>query len=418
MVASPPLLQLMGQMKRKLRHPQHRFNLIQKPWQIQPFMIAPVLPGESLKNLLLQARIVTKPIKNALVGWWAEHYIFYVKLRDTAARDAWTGMFLNPEADMSGQNAAAHVSNYHADAALPDFVAQCLTVVTEEYFRSEGEAWNSNLIDTKPVASIGHNSFLDSLIVDAAHAEDDFSVDLNANATIMASEVDQAMRLYEFLQHNDFADGTFEDYLETYGVKPNKEESHIPELIRYSRQWTYPSNTVEPTTGVPSSACSWSIAERADKNRFFREPGFIFGVQVVRPKVYYNRLTGSLVDWMNSAMRWLPSVLSDDPRSSVFNIPDNRQPFENNTDAGGSWVDLKDLFLYGDQFQNHEATAGTWSDVALPDVAYNFRYATSAMADLLFTAASPANTIATDGVVNLSIATKLEDSQKTMAGIQ
>lgn len=84
-------------------------------------------------------------------------------------------------------------------------------------------------------------------------------------------------------------DVSFEDYLRAQGVKPamkEPEELYKLELIRYVRDWTYPSNIVDPVTGVPLSACSWSIFERADKARFFVEPGFIFAVQVIRPKVY------------------------------------------------------------------------------------------------------------------------------------
>ena len=54
---------------RVMRRPVHTFQLRQRPFAITPFMIAPVLPGETMKNLLLQSRAVTDPIKNPLVGW-------------------------------------------------------------------------------------------------------------------------------------------------------------------------------------------------------------------------------------------------------------------------------------------------------------------------------------------------------------
>jgi len=408
-----------GLMKRMMRRPQYRFNLIVRPWQIQPYMVAPVLPGETMKNLLLQARTVSKPIKNALIGWWAEHYIFYVKFRDLdyyAGSEVWQSMFLDPEADMSSKDSAAAVPHYHANANMPNYSLECLKPVVERYFRDEGEAWNVNLIDTLPVASINQDSFLDSLQADATHDATDLPVDLDASgtvATIMASEVQKALQLYNLLNVGDLSAMTFEDFLTTYGIKPPREASHKPELLRYVRQWTYPSNTVEPTTGIPSSAVSWSIQERADKDRLFKEPGFIFAVQVIRPKVYLNRLKGSAVDIMSDAMSWLPAVLNDDPTTSLVNVPDNTI-LGDNTDAGGAWIDVKDLFMYGDQYVNY-AFAGATSEVALPTVAYQHRYASSADADALFSAASPANTIATDGVVSLSIATRLQDtSPKTV----
>lgn len=412
-VAIRPMVSMMNQMKRSMRRPRHNFNLVVRPWQIQPMLLAPVLPGETMKNLLLQARVVTKPIKSALIGWWCEYYFFYVKFRDMdyfAEDQAWQAMFLDAEADMSAKNSAAAVPHYHGSAAQPNYSLETLKPIVERWFRDEGELWNSNLIDTMPVASINQQNFLDSVTTDTLFDITDLNVDLDASGTIFASEVERARHLYDLLQVGDLSTMTFEDYLKTYGIDvPSAEASHKPELLRYVRQWTYPSNTIEPTTGVPSSAASWSVAERADKDRLFKEPGFIVGVQVVRPKVYLSRLIGSAVDSLKSAMHWLPAVLADEANYSLIQTPDNVSPFADNTDIGGAWWDVKDLFMYGDQYINHAVTANL-NPVALPTIAYQHRYATNTDADALFSAAAPANTIASDGVVNLAIATRLSDT--------
>ena len=54
--------------KRKMRSPRHTFQLKAKPYEVVPMMIAPVVPGESLDNLLIQARVVSDPIKNSLIA--------------------------------------------------------------------------------------------------------------------------------------------------------------------------------------------------------------------------------------------------------------------------------------------------------------------------------------------------------------
>ena len=64
--------------QRKMRRPRHDFNVRHMPFCITPFAIAPVLPGETLKDGNLQSRAVVDPIKNPLIGWWLEHYVFYV----------------------------------------------------------------------------------------------------------------------------------------------------------------------------------------------------------------------------------------------------------------------------------------------------------------------------------------------------
>ena len=75
------VLQSTAQMQRKTRRPTHPFQVRHLPFQIQPFMIAPVLPGETLEFGNLQSRCVVDPIKSPFVGWWLEHYVFYVPLR-------------------------------------------------------------------------------------------------------------------------------------------------------------------------------------------------------------------------------------------------------------------------------------------------------------------------------------------------
>ena len=88
------LVQETARQTRTMRSPKHTFNLVTRPWQIQPFMIAPVLPGETLKSLTMQARVVTDPVKSKLVGWWHETYFFYVKHRDLTFRDQMIAMHL------------------------------------------------------------------------------------------------------------------------------------------------------------------------------------------------------------------------------------------------------------------------------------------------------------------------------------
>ena len=96
--------------KRVMRYPEHTFNLRTRPWQIVPFMCAPVIPGETLKNLLMQTRVISKPLSNSMIGWWHETFFFYVKHRDLDDRDALTAMMLDQTRDNSGLNGVADAS--------------------------------------------------------------------------------------------------------------------------------------------------------------------------------------------------------------------------------------------------------------------------------------------------------------------
>ena len=222
---------------------------------------------------------------------------------------------------------------------------------------------------------------------------------------------------------------TFEDFLKTYGVrvpKQDKEDLHIPELIRYVRDWTYPSNTINPANGTPSSACSWAITERADKDRYFSEPGFIFGVTTTRAKVYLQRQFNTMSSHLVDALSWLPAVLEAEPFTSLRKFggasehgpgPLADQGFVGPGDGGSEyWVDLKDLFMYGEQFTNiNPAYPEGFNMVPLPDGngngglgTFNKRFMTASGIAGLFAGAN--QLVREDGLVTLSIQSRLRET--------
>ena len=276
----------------------------------------------------------------------------------------------------------------------------------------ENETWSTNVIDLIPVASVGKQDVLDSAMNDAERMAVDVDVEgPDANATIQASEVDTALRTWTLLRSEGLVQMTYEDYLRTYNVRQAKEENHMPELIRNISDWAYPSAYVEPTTGVPSAALSWKVAERADKDRYFKEPGFIVGIQCVRPKVYMINQQSTAAILMEDALSWLPAVLADQALMSWKKVAAASSPLTTNTDA--YWLDLKDLLLYGEQFSNQAVGTTAHNAIGLPTATLQRRYATDTQADSLFKAAAPANKIRTDGIVSLSILGTQQDTSLT-----
>lgn len=401
MAMSPNAVVMMPNQKRVRRNPKHQFQIRQKPYAITPFLIAPVLPHETLDNLLVQARVVTDPIKNPLVGWWYEQYYFYVKHRDLAIRDELVEMVLDPTYDMSANYSVSNVKHYHysqntvtGDAV--DWVAECLDRVVDEYFRDEDEAVNIVTIDGYPAAKIKQNGIYDSLVMDSA---------MPATPTIGGSnpqDLEVAMNTWEFMRMNKLTEMDYEDFLRSYGVRGRAvEDPHKPELIRFIRDWSYPTNTVDPTDGDPSSAVSWVVAERADKARYFPEPGFIFGVSVARPKVYLSGQAGAAVAAMDSAFKWLPAIMRAEPASALREYASGKGPF-GSAISGGYWIDVRDLLIYGDQFVNY-ATSDTDSNfISLPNSDGTKKYPTEADVDSLFESTS-FELVRSDGVVSLSI---------------
>jgi hypothetical protein len=377
-------------------------------------MIAPVLPGETLKNLLLQARVVTDPIKHPLVGWWIEYYYFYVKHRDLAERQAMMDLVMTNTA-LTALNAVAKLETYHA-AGMPDFSQMCLNRVVDTYFRDEGESTLAGAIGNLPSASIAQDTWLDSVKAASTNPATDPKLpgERGEAADDVLTGFSAQYTQWEFMKQEKLTDLTYEDFLKTYGVKGDAVaaviDEHKPELIRYIRDWSYPTNTVDPVTGVPASAVSWAVAERADKDRFFTEPGFIFGCTVARPKVYLNKQLGSGVDMLSDAFSWLPAVLSDDPYTSLRQFANNAGPLAGNvTDAAGYWVDVRDLFIYGDQFVNMLPNSTEAGMVNLPTNTLQKRYASAVDADFQFVAPATKGLVRQDGVTQLQILGRLSD---------
>lgn len=396
--------------RRVTRNPVHTFNIRARPFALTPFFIAPVLPGETLKSLLMQARVVSKPIKDPLVGWWHENYFFYVKHRDLNERETLTEMMLDFNWSPSALNSAADPDWYHGGGI--NWLKLAYGRIVEEFFRADGEAWDDYLIGDYAAASINQRSWMDSLLPASAHADVDVAIPIGEDEEVNVSEIQAAYAQWEFLRANSYTEMDYEDYLASYGVRTAQVDIHKPELLRYTRNWSYPTNTVDPETGTPSSAMSWSVQERADKDRFFREPGFIVGIQLNRPKVYYGRPTGSAIGHMRGAVAWLPAILANDGPASFVPIADNTI-LGDITDAGGAVFDVKDLLLYGDQFHNHGTEAGMNKLAAFPAANLQNKYPDATMSAALMVDGTTNNFVMSDGVVNLAIAGQQRDTSRT-----
>lgn len=379
---------------RKMRSPNHRFYVDSKPWEITPVCIAPVLPGETLKNLMVQSRVVTAPILSTVVGWWCEYFFFYVKHRQMPAAANHVAMALDANSVLAPS--AANAAHYYGGFGY-DWVGQCLETVVNEWFREAGETYATGVTagrGGRPLAKIAIDGIHESLS-DTTTLSDGGALGANQEAQ------ERNMEMYEYMRAVGLTRMTYEEWLATYGVNIAKtQERDRPELLRYVKEWTYPSNTVEGSTGVPTAAASWGIAERADKDRYFDEPGFIFGVQVLRPKIYLGNQTGFGASALDRVFRWLPALMRDDPSTSLAEFTTSQGPFGKST-AGftnGYWLDVRDLFIYGDQFLDGISQSNS---IALPTIAQVHRYATEAMGDALFPGAT--KTARADGVVSLKI---------------
>lgn len=391
--------------KRIPRYPKHTFNVTQYPYELTPFFIAPVLAGETLNNLLLQARTVTTSLKNKLIGHHLEHYFFYVKLRDLGDSNDIVNMLIS--GGTSVNTAGADSVPYYVKSGAVDWLKMCTDKVVEHYFRDQGDTGShvGSVTGLPMVMWENKKGITESLIADAEIVTDTIS---NAQPF---GEYEAEWNTWQFMRQAQLTEMTFEDYLGTFGVKSSKEELSQPELIRFTKNWTYPTNTID-SSGAANTQASWSIQERADKQRFFKEPGFMVGYTVLRPKLYMLHQKQAAISLLNTNLAWLPATMKDQVYSSLrqFQANNAASPYTSSgTPSAGEldsdlkyWVDLRDIFIFGDQFTN-KTLADTMNAVRAQDLVgfHNKKYPQSAALQGIGTGG--VLTADTDGVVNLNI---------------
>lgn len=395
--------------QRKTRGPEHRWRTNAYPWELHVCALAPVLPGERLRRAVWQARVVTDPLVAPLIGWWLEYYLFYVPLSQMGiSADVVADVESGTLDTQFASSTAADATTYYAGRGI-NWALQCRDVIVREWFREEDEesASPAPYIRTSPnrpavKTSIGgiHNS----LRLTSAWP--------GGTGTLGATQVAQedAYRTWDFLRTQGLMQMTYEDWLLTYGVRnPEAVKRTRPYLLRYVRNWQYPSNTVDPASGVPKTAVSWGITESANKPRGFQEPGFLVLMSTARPKVYYTNQEAHGATVMDRLKYWMPAILRDDPMLSMREDGATASPLYDTVQAAAWTLDVRDLLIHGDQWLD---ASSELAGVALPTSGAEPHYATAAMAQALFT--DPLTTgayfVKQDGVCRFSISANARDA--------
>lgn len=332
--------------RRRTRSPEYDFHLRHRAYVIQPFLYAPVRPGETLKSVMWQSRAVTDPVNNPLMGWHLEYYLFYVQLQDAVPvgqEDVWLKPLWDPATPFTTSWGAEPVRLENGDnggASNPDITYKMYTRIIEEYFREEGEVWNTAHKMSGALALARRNR---KDVWESSGAQYGTAVDVSINAAdgLSVQEIMDAMQDYAMLMDTSMgAVTTFEDYLASQGQGKfsDVKRAYRPELIRVMKEWSLPVNTVNPADGVPSTAVSWAISGRADKDRYFKEPGYIVGLTLARPKTLKAH-NSSMANQFRTYEDWLPVQAMHNPQSGLV---------------------TRDLFEYGYQFVNFDAALATY----------------------------------------------------------
>lgn len=379
---------------RRIRRPQHSAYLHFVPWHVTPFLAAPVLPGETMKNFLMQARVLTTPVTNQLVGWWVEYYFFYVKHRHLASKDHWVAMMLDLGYTHAQLTQAGDIAPYQVKAGDSVLVRDAYTAVINEFFRGDGEsvsAGNSTFKARLRLPGWWDSVIPENLLADGLGGIGDDTIGTPALDTV--GEVAKAIETFNTLRMMGLTNLEYDDWLRSFGVNIAAPLDDRPELIRYTRNWQYPASavSVDSVAQRVSTVLNWSITERADKDRYFKEPGIILGCVLARPKMYHDRAqagVGQLLD----ARAWMTPLAG-------AGISQQYVPVQG---LSGYAFDVADLYNHGDQWRYAARGTAVPATVFPADGAMD--YASDAEINALFTDGATGH-VKMDAVVNFSIAT-------------
>lgn len=416
------------------RSPKHSFNLKSRPYEIVPFMIAPVLPGETLDGAFMQASVVSDKIANRLIGWWNEYHLFYVPIRALTLGDypAFSGdnlesLFLDPTFQMSSVSGAAAANNsvpfYNFKTGI-NWTTFCYDAVVENWFSDEGEMATRAAWDDYYIAQTDQGNLFHSLKEESAQTDEGElpGVDEVEELDILPGFTTHYAQ-WELMRDQGMTELSYKDYLRSYGITVPKDvmpdvdvemaAGDLIEKIGSFRRYTQPTLAPQQGDSASASVVYWKHAERVTKRLLFTEPGFVFGVTVCRPKVYLGNQKGAGVGLLRDAFSWLPAVLSSYGYTSL------QENLDSATDGilqGGDedyWLDMKDLFLHGDQFVNFTMSVPANHGVSLPYVTTQLdkKYLTEAQMNQLFaTSDGSASYLYQDGSMHLDVLGRIRDT--------
>lgn len=331
---------------RKRRSPSFNMAGSVQPFGLYPLMATPVLPGETLQDAEMKIRMISLPVNHPMVGAWFETWLCFVSLTDM--RDEFAEMFIREGVTPpAGVMATADNPRYFVKTGSVDYIRLATEAVYKAFFQDAQEVAPAK-IDGVPRLRRSGLDWAQNLM---------FKPDA-LDPAYLPSELpdDGTYTALEIMRMSGMSEMTYEKYLAQYGVSQKKQvaEARLPEILRYTRSWTLPTNHIDPASGAPSSAYSWSETIKAEKAKRFDEPGFLIWLGALRPKMYDKRYQQSLIGKLWGFGDWFPVYNLEDP-SAGLKILD---PGVVNSAAALTkplMYDHRDLLSRGEQFVNNWA---------------------------------------------------------------
>ncbi len=345
--------------RRGERRPVFRASVELEPWEITPFMCFPLLPGETLHNILVDGRFLLNGCVSPLYPWYLDVQIFAVKLSD---------LDIDFEQILL-QSAQAGPSSLVDSAAKP-MVGEAvggISISNLVYKRIVDQFWKTD--NVLPNSTINTDLKIAPVKWRGSHA------------TLVEGETEKLMLRPDEITSDELkfdlldADPTWTDVLRQYGVKVSQGEAGVPERIMWESIAKHPVfvQSDAADTIVTRYQVLWSVREARLTGKgqgiFAKEPMAIMGLVTIRPEIIEgNKRFMQINDLTDRERWWAPPFNTMDAVQNLLQEPGS------GITAGHAWVDAAagttfinalDYWFMGESFTNMDWNAATPPDAQL-----------------------------------------------------
>ncbi len=342
--------------RRGERRPVFRASVELEPWEITPFCCFPLLPGETLHNILMDGRFVLNGCVSPLFPWYLDIQLFAVNLSDVDV-DFEEILLRHAETPPTGIAASANKPLLGQAAGAMNLTGPVYDRICDQFWKTDNVLPNSVVNTDLFIAPVKWRTS-SSTLVEGESPSRVFEPDQLQTDEMKRDLLDQDM---------DWA-----DVLRAYGVKVTSGEAGVPERIMWESIAKYPVfvQSDAADTIVTRYQVLWSIREARLTARgagiFAKEPMVIMGLVTIRPEVIEGNKAFMFVnDLVDGERWWVPPFNTFDAVQDILQEPGS------SITAGHSWTDTAagvvqlnalDYWFMGESFTNMD-----WKNASPPD---------------------------------------------------
>ena len=293
-------------MQRHLRKPRYPFTNAGFFGMLTPIARAPVLPGETLKEISLRLTGQSVPIGYPLVGAYVDVHYWYVPFRllDADFPEEIVAGTWNPSAQFAAANGkkSVYFTTTSGNSMLHDAVHHL------------GNLFYNPLTASDMSASTDLVAMRADMIAEMFSSEEveggpDVSIDVSGG-TLSMEELFDSRREYLTNLKRAQLDDSYLTHLAQAGVDMKEGFISEPEFLWSQRKWIMPSKAVDQSTGNTVQSYFVSMEGKRQTRKYFPEHGLIVGLALIRPSFFDTAKKGTFDELHDDCWHenWFPGI--------------------------------------------------------------------------------------------------------------